>query len=84
MTFVENEQRISKEQFLGLCQTIEPVLQEVTRFMKDNGIEGLAGVSVSASGYLSLYINHGDWYLSRLNENEEAKIENRGVMIAKL
>ena len=79
----EGTGNMSKEEFKGLCLEIIPVINKVKEYLEKLEISDLASLTLSADGYVDFCVHGNDWRLSRMQNGEDARMENHCVEVIK-
>lgn len=79
----EGTGNMSKEEFKGLCLEIIPVINKVKEYLEKLEISDLASLTLSADGYVDFCVHGNDWRLSRMQNSEDARMENHCVEVIK-
>lgn len=74
---------MSKEEFKGLCLEVIPVINKIKGYLENLGISDLASLTMSADGYIDFCVYGNDWRLSRMRDDDAARMENRCVEVLK-
>lgn len=65
---------VEKEGFKKLSQEVLPLVNKLTGILADNGINGLASISLSKDGYFSFSTHEMEWEMTRIDSSEPARI----------
>lgn len=77
----EETGNMSKEEFKGLCLEIIPVINKVKEYLEKLEISDLASLTLSADGYIDFCVHGNDWRLSRMRDDDVARMENHCVEV---
>jgi len=70
-----------KEEFKALAEDMYPLIGRMQEILREHGVTGMAHAAVGGDGYFHFYTTEKEWYCTRLDEEDIARIRSMDMNV---